>query len=743
MAKHLVIVESPAKAKTINRYIGKSYLVKASMGHVRDLPKERLGVDVSHDFNPEYKILPEKKRIVRDLQNSAGKCEDILLAADPDREGEAICWHLAAVLESFNKNIFRAIFNEITEKAVKEAFENLKMLDQNMFNAQQTRRILDRLVGYNISPLLWKKIGRGLSAGRVQSVALKLICEREKEIKDFIPEEYWSVTALLHASFPPSFRASLVKIGGKKVKIKDGKRAEEIKEELRALPFILENVEIKEKKKSPSPPYITSTLQQDSFRFLRFPVKKTMAVAQRLYEGIEIRNKGLIGLITYMRTDSLRISDEALSKSRRYIQESYPKAYLPQRPRVYRNKRKAQDAHEAIRPTSFDLSPEKVKPFLGKDEHNLYSMIWNRFLTSQMSSALIEETEFDIRAEEYQLKARGEVIKFDGFLVLYPRKKEDEGLLPKAEMGEKLRLLDIETRQNFTQPPPRYTEGSLVKELETKGIGRPSTYAPIIMTLQGRDYVIKEKGKFIPTELGIFVTDYLDKNFPDLMEFKFTARLEEELDRISEGEQDWLDYLRSYYSLLHKDLEEARKREGVKGKGIPLEETCPKCGRGLVIREGRYGRFRACSGFPECKYRESLAKKEAKPLEETCPDCGSQLVIRKGRYGNFVACSNYPHCRYIKSEREDTGITCPEGCGGTIIKRKTRKGKVFFGCSNYPKCQFATWDEPLAKPCPECDREFILRKNVLKGKPYLYCSDEKCGYKEISEPRKIWEKVDE
>jgi DNA topoisomerase-1 len=740
MAKNLVIVESPAKAKTVYKYLGADFLVKASMGHIMDLPRERLGVDIKNDFKPEYKILPERKKIVSDLQKSAAQCGAVLLAADPDREGEAICWHLSTLLESYSKNIHRVLFHEITKRAIEKAFRNLGQLDENKIKAQQARRLLDRLVGYLISPLLWKKIGRGLSAGRVQSVALRMICEREREIRDFIPEEYWTITAELEASNPPPFKATLAEIEGKKAKIKDGKSAEKIVSELRRVPFILERVDVQEKKRNPGPPYITSTLQQDAFRLFHFPVKKTMSVAQRLYEGLQIGGQGLVGLITYMRTDSVRISNEALFKARKFIEENYSGDYLPLKPCIYKNKRKVQDAHEAIRPTTFSLPPQEVKSFLKKDEYSLYCLIWNRFIASQMSSALVEETGFDIKASRYLFKAKGEVIKFDGFLVLYPSLKKDDKILPKAEPGEELKLIGLESKQNFTQPPPRYTEGSLVKELEARGIGRPSTYAPIIGTLQDRAYVIKDKGKFIPTDLGIYVTDFLIKNFPDLMEFKFTARLEEELDRISEGEKDWLDYLKSYYSLLDKDLNQATKTESVKGRGIPLDETCPECGLKLVIKEGRYGRFKACSGYPECKYKESMKKKEATALEEICPRCGSGLVLREGRYGTFIACSSYPRCKYIKKEIEDTGIACPKKCGGTIIRRKTRKGKIFYGCSKFPKCDFATWDEPVPQPCPECSREFILRKNVIKGKPVLYCSDEKCSYREEVEREKIWEK---
>ncbi|MGD2295588.1 MAG: type I DNA topoisomerase, partial [Candidatus Aminicenantes bacterium] len=617
MGKRLVIVESPAKAKTVHKFLGTDYLVKASMGHIRDLPKKEMGIDIEHEFKPTYEVIPEKRGTVSELQKSAKECESVFLAADPDREGEAICWHLETLLKDFNENINRVIFHEITKGAIGDAFSHAGELDQGKIDAQQARRLLDRLVGYLISPLLWKKIGRGLSAGRVQSIAMRLICEREKEIKDFIPEEYWTVTAELEASQPPSFKANLVKIDdkkidNKKIKIEDGKSADKIVSELRDATYTLENVDVKKKKRNPAPPYITSSLQQEGFRLYRFPVKRTMSIAQRLYEGMEIGEQGLVGLITYIRTDSVRVSDEAISGARKFITDSFSKDYLPAKPRIYKNKRKAQDAHEAIRPTTFSLPPEAVKPYLKKEEYNLYRIIWNRFIASQMSSARVEETVFDISAGKYQFQAKGEVIKFDGFLALTAKEKKEEKVLPKAEAGEKLKLLDLESKQNFTQAPPRFTEGSLVKELEAKGVGRPSTYAPIIATLQNRVYVVKEKGKFIPTDLGLFVTDFLLENFSDLMEYEFTVRLEEELDRISERELNWVDYLRSYYTLLDKDLQQAMEVESVKGTGIPLEDACPECGRKLVIKEGRYGRFKACSGYPDCEYKESLVKKEVK-----------------------------------------------------------------------------------------------------------------------------------
>ncbi len=739
MDKKLVIVESPAKAKTLSRYLGSDYEVRASLGHIRDLPKNRMGVDMEKDFTPEFLIIPEKKKVVSQLKKEAEKNDSILLAADPDREGEAICWHLSEVLKDHNSNIHRVLFHEITKNAVEDAFKKVLSLDEDKIKAQQARRILDRLVGYRISPLLWKKIGKGLSAGRVQSITLRLICEREKEINDFVPKEFWNITAHLKASSPPAFTADLVKIKEKKAKIQDGQTAEKILSDLKKAHFYLQDLKVKLKRKNPYPPYITSTLQQDSFRINKFPVKKTMMIAQKLYEGLEIGERGLVGLITYMRTDSVRISEQAIKGGRAYIERKYSKDYLSKTPRRFKNKKKAQDAHEAIRPTCFDLPPEKVKQYLNKDELKIYSMIWDRFIASQMSVAKVEETVFEIKAGSYHFRAKGEVMKFKGFLAAYPNIKSKDVRLPSAEKGEKLKLEKLDSEQKFTQPPPRYSEGTLVKELEFRGIGRPSTYAPIISTIQDRDYVLKRKGRFIPTEVGIFVNSYLIKNFSDLMQYEFTAQLEEALDLISEGEKSWLEYIKSYNELLEKDLERASRKEGVKTKGIPSEENCPECGRPLVIKSGRYGKFKACSGFPECRFKKSLNKKEAKPVDEKCPQCGSQMVVRQGRYGSFIACSNYPKCKYIKKEKKDTGIDCPE-CSGSLVIKKTRKGKIFYGCSNFPKCKFASWDEPVSRSCPECGRKIIFKKNLIKGKPYLYCSQDGCGYKKFIDKDKIWEK---
>jgi len=741
VAKSLVIVESPAKAKTVNHYLGEDYVVKASMGHVRDLPAKKLGVDVENDFRPTYEVIPDKKKIVAELRKAARASEQVILAADPDREGEAISWHLGQLLEEDNPRIFRATFHEITKEAVREAFGNLGQIDLHLLDAQQTRRVLDRLVGYRISPLLWKKISRGLSAGRVQSVALRLICDREKEIRAFKPEEYWTIAARLEAGSPPAFKAALAKIDGKKAKVHTEEEARIVREECERAAFVLDQVRVRTKSRHPGPPYITSTLQQDGFRLLRFPVKKTMFVAQKLYEGMALGERGQTGLITYMRTDSVRVSEAAQAAARDHIARTYSPAHVPAKPNVYKGKKKTQDAHEAIRPAHLDLPPESVKPYLKKEEYDLYRLIWMKFIASQMAPAAIEETAFDIVAGRYLFQVKGEVVKFDGFLAAWPNGGGDKTALPAAEAGEALKLLELESKQKFTEPPPRYTEGTLVKELEARGIGRPSTYAPTIATIQTRTYVVKEDGKFKPTELGLYVTDFLVEHFAKLMEYKFTAHMEEELDGISEGARRGLDSLKEYYDLLETYLKAGGETEGVKQTGIPLEENCPKCGRQLVIKGGRFGRFKACSGYPDCKFRESLDKRESKPLEETCPECGSQLAQKFGRFGPFIACSNYPACKYIKKDKPvDTGLDCPLGCGGKILKRKTKRGKFFYGCSRYPKCRFASWDEPLDRPCPQCGAKVLYKKTPIKGDPVISCKNEKCTFKEAAPREKIWEK---
>jgi len=694
MGRNLVIVESPAKSKTIAKYLGRDFIVKASMGHVKDLPKSKLGIDIQNDFKPNYIVIPNRRKIIKELQDLASKSDKVFLCADPDREGEAICFHLFELLKEKNPRIFRALFYEITDRAVKEAISNPQSINMALVHAQQARRVLDRLAGYLISPFLWRKIKKGLSAGRVQSVALRMICEREKEIVNFVPKEYWTISVLLSSSEPPQFMAKLSKIEGGKPEIHDKSSADRIVEELKNLIFILKKIEKKEKKKVPPPPFITSTLQQEAFKRFGFPVKKTMQIAQKLYEGVELGEEGPIGLITYMRTDSIRVSNVAQREALEFIKDNFSEDYVPKTPNRWKAGKASQDAHEAIRPTSVFRTPESLQPYLSKDELKIYKLIWDRFLASQMSPAIIDETIFTIEAGKYEFTSKGEVLKFPGFLKIYSPEEEEEEkeLLPEAKEGEILKVIDIIPKQNFTQPPPRYTEGSLVKELEQKGIGRPSTYATILSTLQERIYVIKDKGKFIPTELGIFVVDTLIKHFPEIMDYNFTAKMEKELDEITEGEKDWVSVLRDFYKILDRNLNEAEK-EMEKVREIPTKETCPKCGSPLVLKKGKFGMFYACSSYPDCDYTFNLEKK-GDLLKEKCPLCGSPLIKRKGKYGNFVACSSYPNCKFVMKNEKKTEIPCPNGCGGYVVERISKKGKKFYTCSSYPKCKYLSWVKP-------------------------------------------------
>lgn len=694
MGRNLVIVESPAKSKTIAKYLGRYFTVKASMGHVKDLPKSKLGIDIENGFKPHYIIIPKRRKIIKELHELASKSDKIFLCADPDREGEAICFHLFEILKGKNPRIFRVLLYEITERAVREAISNPRSINMTLVQAQQARRVLDRLAGYLISPFLWRKIKKGLSAGRVQSVALRMICEREKEIASFVPQEYWTISAFLSSSKPPQFMARLSKIERKKPEIHDKSSADRIVEELKNLNFILKKIEKREKKKVPPPPFITSTLQQEAFKRFGFPVKKTMLIAQKLYEGVEVGEEGPTGLITYMRTDSIRVSAAAQREAIQFIKEKFSEEYAPKTPNKWKVGKASQDAHEAIRPTSVFRTPEYLQPSISRDELKLYKLIWDRFIASQMSPAVIDETIFTIEAEEYEFIAKGQVLKFPGFLRIYSFEEEEEemSILPEAEKGEILNLIDIIPKQNFTQPLPRYTEGSLVKELEQKGIGRPSTYATILSTLQERIYVIKDKGKFIPTELGIFVVDTLIKYFPEIMDYNFTAKMEKDLDDITEGKREWSSVPAGLYSILEKNLKEAEK-EMEKVRGIPTKEVCPKCGSPLVLRKGKFGMFYACSSYPNCNYTSNLEKKGGL-LNEKCPLCGSSLVKRKGKYGTFVACSSYPKCNFIKKNEKKTEIPCPNGCGGYVVERISKKGKKFYTCASYPKCKYLSWVKP-------------------------------------------------
>jgi DNA topoisomerase-1 len=746
MSKSLVVVESPAKVKTISKFLGKDYTVKASMGHIRDLPSNGLAVDIENGFKPKYVIIKGKKKLVNEIKKAAENVEQILLATDPDREGEAICWHLAHELRIAHKPINRITFNEITKTAVQNAINNQGQIDQNLVDAQQARRILDRLVGYQISPILWKTIKWGLSAGRVQSVAVRLICEREDEVLAFVPEEYWTIGAILKGENTSQFEAKLFEIGNKKAKVENEEQAKAILKDLKGKEFIVDNIERKERKKNPVPPFITSKLQQEAARKLRFPVKMTMGVAQDLYEGIELGGEGAVGLITYMRTDSTRVAKEALDSVREFIGQSYGSDYLPEKAIHYASKKSAQDAHEAIRPTSLEKTPASVKNFLSKDQYELYDLIWKRFIASQMKPAIFDVTTIDIKAGKYTFRANGSIIKFKGFMSVYMEGIDDESdedresILPELTVGQLLLLLNLIPEQHFTQPPPRYTEATLVKILEEKGIGRPSTYATIISTIQDRKYVTKEQGKFIPTEMGILVNNALMKSFPEIIDVEFTAKMETGLDDIEEGKIKWVEVLKEFYGPFSRSLESApdKIKSAKKDMEEITDEVCDLCGKNMVIKFGRYGKFLACSGFPECKNTKQLNGNDAKPAEpeptdEICEKCGSPMVIRTSRYGSkFLSCSQYPKCKTAKPL--STGIKCPKpDCDGDLVERRSKRGKMFYGCSKYPDCDLVLWNKPVNQPCPKCNAPFLVEKvSKVKGN-YLACTNEGCGYSEGKE----------
>jgi DNA topoisomerase-1 len=815
MPKNLVIVESPAKAKTINKYLGKDFVVKASIGHIKDLPSKGLGVDVQNDFAPEYEIIPDtkkrnNKKIVADLKKTAKEVDAIYLAADPDREGEAICQHLAEeiVPKKPAKPTFRVMFNEITKRAVQEAFEHPKQIDANLVDAQQARRILDRLVGYKVSPLLCRTVGGRLSAGRVQSVALRMVVEREREIEAFIKTEYWTIGANLTGNEPPAFDARLLKVGEQTVKtsgfdqdlkkseilIGNDAQANEIVAEAKQQTFVVDEVTTKERKRNPVPAFITSKLQQEASRKLSFPVKRTMMIAQHLYEGVEIGSEGSVGLITYMRTDSTRVGDAALTEARDFIRGQYGANYLPEKAVHYRSKKDAQDAHEAIRPTDVTRTPDSLAKYLRPEELKLYRLIWQRFVASQMMPALFDQTTIDIKAGRFVFRATGSVQKFDGFLKIYQEGRdekpaeddEDERTLPLVKKGETLALNKIDPEQHFTEPPPRYTEATLVKALEEKGIGRPSTYAAIMTTIQDREYVEKREGRFHPTALGKTVNDVLiEGGFDDLFNETYTARMEQELDEIEEGKLKWTDALHEFYDKFKDDLTKFQKySKDIKEKETPTEEVCLKCntpgmvqklgrfgkylkcnncgatrdaepvatqettsatsdgeeevevcelcGKQMQLKRGRFGPFYGCSGYPECRNIRKISKSgkinaPPVPIDEKCPLDDAQLVRRQGRFGEFISCSNYPKCKYIK--QETIGVKCTRpGCGGEIVVKKSRRGKVFYGCANYPKCEAVFWDKPVQEKCPQCGKPFLLEKTTKKGTTRR-CADEECGYK--------------
>ncbi len=747
MSKKLLIVESPTKTKTLRRYLGPDFNVMATVGHVKDLPRGRLGVDISNGFKPEYVIIKGKEKVIKELKKAAKKAEEIYLGPDPDREGEAIAWHVAEELKkgkgSNKKKIYRVLFNEITKKAVKDALLSPHQLDKDRFESQMARRILDRLVGYQISPLLWKRVRRGLSAGRVQSVALRMICKREKEIFSFEPEEYWTLEVVLRDEKGITFKAKLFKFRDEKAELRNEKQVKDIISAIEREKFKVIAVSKRKKKRNPPPPFTTSLMQQEAYKKLGFPAKKTMFIAQTLYEGVELGEMGQTGLITYMRTDSFRVSKEAISMARDFVSKRFGSEYIPQVPNSFKSRKGAQEAHEAIRPTLIELEPDKIASYLTKDQLSLYRLIWNRFLASQMSPAILEQTRVDIKAGDAIFRATGSVVVFKGFSVLYQEEEGDrEDDLPPLKKAQILELIEFKPQQHFTQPPPRYTDASLIKDLEKYGIGRPSTYANILETINNREYVVKDgKKRFKPTELGFLVTGLLENNFPDIIDMGFTARMESYLDKIEQGKARWVDVIKRFYKRFSQELEKAEKE--MSGE-LPTDLSCPECGARLVIRSGRNGLFLSCSRFPECRYTSNFHRDEKGAIiieegreEETdqiCEICGRPMVIKRGRYGPFLACSGYPECKNTKKieqkELVDTGISCPEqGCDGRLVERLTRKGKRFYACNKYPRCKFAMWDEPFDGTCPVCGTKVLRIKKQADGKTMILCRNKECTYK--------------
>ncbi|HEY7531214.1 MAG TPA: type I DNA topoisomerase [Nitrospiraceae bacterium] len=777
MAKSLIIVESPTKAKTITKYLGRGYTVMASVGHIKDLPTSKLGVDLEHNFKPQYVTIKGKSKVLAEIKKKAEAADKIFLAPDPDREGEAIAWHLAEELRGKSKKksdtkVFRVLFNEITERAIKQALQAPGQIDMKLVNAQQARRVLDRIVGYQGSQLLWNKVRRGLSMGRVQSVAVRLMCEREAEREAFRAEEYWSITTLLAGANPPPFEAKLHSINGAEASIGNAEQAQQIVSAIQGKTFTVTSIERKEKKRNPVAPFITSRLQQEAARKLHFTPKKTMTLAQQLYEGVEIGAEGSTGLITYMRTDSPRISQEAMAEARQLIQERFGAEYLPETPNVYKTSKAAQEAHEAIRPTAAARDPESVRPYLEQDQYNLYKLIWNRFIASQMVPAILDVTRVETTPLEtearYVFRSTGTIVKFPGHTIVYmegidrelfaQKAKQDEEVedsaerqLPELTEGERLRLVEqaeqtipgVTSKQHFTQPPPRYNEALLIKELEEKGIGRPSTYAAIISTIQERKYVEKVDGRFFPTETGKTVNDFLLKGFPDVVNVDFTSQLEAELDEVEEGNKPWVDAVRDFYDPFTADLEKAKSIPGPKDTvEPPTDIPCEKCGRMMEIKWGRNGKFLACPGYkddPPCKNTQNFEKlpdgtikiipKQELTTDQVCEKCGSPMVVKTGRFGKFIACSAYPECKTTKPLA--LGVKCPQpGCGGDLVQKRTRKGRSFFACSNYPACEFALWDRPIPKACPTCSAPFLVEKVSKQTGRSVQCRNEECGYRE-------------
>ena len=792
MSKDLLIIESPAKARTIKRYLGPDIKIMASVGHVKDLPVNRLGVDIEKKFRPEYVTIKGKGKILKALKTAAKEAGVIYLAPDPDREGEAIAWHIAMELKNGKRKIYRVLFNELTKKAIRDAVSSPQELNRDKFESQQARRILDRLVGYQISPLLWRKVKRGLSAGRVQSVAVKMICDREREIYAFESQEYWSLTAQLETKESPSFTARLSRYEDKKIDLKNERQTQDIVSELKGQAFKVAKVSKKKKKKNPPPPFITSLLQQEAYRRFGFPAKKTMFIAQNLYEGVELGGRGQVGLITYMRTDSFRVSDDAISQARDFISQAFGEDYLPAKPNHFKSRKSAQDAHEAIRPTSVEFDPNSISSYLTKDQTTLYTLIWKRFVACQMKPAILDQTQVEIGAGKTTFRAAGSVIVFKGFTELYEEDtrgaksdKKLEGRLPPLKKDQVLNLIKLDPAQHFTQPLPRFTEATLIKALEENGIGRPSTYAAILANISGREYVAVEKRHFKPTELGFLVTDLLVKGFPDILNTAFTAQMENTLDKIEAGKVKWTSVMKEFYGSFKNDLEKAK--EEMKGE-VLTEISCPKCNRLMAIKSGRNGLFLACTGYPECKNTSNYRRDEKGKIvveqtpevgEEkgTCEVCGRPMVIKNGKFGTFLACSGYPECKntcdisvndtvdsetgptdikcskcggkmVVKRSRKgsrflacenypkctntesfSTNVPCPnEDCRGMLVERVSKKGRKFYACNRYPECRFAMWDEPVDDVCPLCGTRVLAVKRRKGADPVLTCRKKGCGF---------------
>jgi len=753
LTKPLIIVESPTKIKTLKKYVGKEFNIAASVGHIRDLPINTLGIDIEKKFKGKYVNIKDKSKIIANLKKLAKDAKEIYLAPDPDREGEAIAFHIMDILKQKNLIFHRVLFHELTKKGIQEALLHPLKPDADKYDAQQARRKLDRLVGYQISPLLWQKIQRGLSAGRVQSVAVKIICDRERHIWKFVPEEYWTITADLLANFPPNFNADLIKINNKKAKIENQNQASSILKDLENAQFVIHEIKAKTIKRNPAPPFITSKLQQDAINRLRFSARKTMIIAQQLYEGVEIGTGGPEGLITYMRTDSTRIAADAANEAQKFISQTMGNEFALSKPRFFKNKNKVQDAHEAIRPTSVFHSPKLLKNFLTPDQFNLYDLIWKRFVASQMTQAIIDQKTILIQAtDKYLFSVSGSTIRFPGFMNLYSQDQEskdkDIQALPDAKVGTALKTIEIIPKQHFTKPLPRFSEASLVKELEKNGIGRPSTYASILSVIQDKGYVDLVKRYFIPSELGFIVNDLLAASFPNILNISFTAQMETNLDNVETGNLEEVQLLTDFYASFKKSLEKAsHDMISVKGVGVDTDLNCPSCGKQVNIKIGKNGHFLACTGYPDCSFTSNYLRDEKgnlsiveKIIDNTkvkdCIKCGSPMVQKEGRFGLFLACTGYPECKHTESVNgeqngKNIGVNCPQtDCPGTIIERKSKRGKIFFGCSNYPDCTFASWDKPVNKSCPDCNSVYLVEKETKRDGKSLKCPEKDCGFKE-------------